>query len=118
MQASRVDEQIVDFTGDAVICIDASERMFGYRGCEVLGRTLDVLLPSSAIAEHASHVSGFGRGARLCARMGDRGVIAGRRRCGAEFPAQASISLVRVGGEDIYTAIIRDLTDDRSVTGL
>ena len=121
MTSTSIHRQIVEFADDAIVCIDAAqritlfndaaERMFGYVAREVLGQSIDVLLPSGVASLHAHLVSGFARNGRLCSRMNDRGAITGRRRCGAEFPAQASISVVRLGGEDIYTAILRDLSD-------
>jgi PAS domain S-box-containing protein len=120
MTAASDGGHAVEFIGDAVVCIDSAHRitlfndvaesMFGYAAGDVLGKTLDILLPQMALARHARLVSEFAQGERGCVRMGDREPVAGRRRCGSEFPARATISRVHVGGDDIYTAIIQDLS--------
>ncbi len=42
--------------------------------------------------------------------MGDRRVVAGRRKDGTEFPAEVTISKLERGGETLLTAIVRDGT--------
>jgi len=116
-------EGILEIAADAVISVDqhqrvilfnqGAERIFGYAAAEVLGETLDVLLPNYARAGHGAHVARFARSDVPARQMGERSIIRGRRKDGIEFPAEASISRIAVRGRVVYTAILRDVTQTR-----
>lgn len=114
---------IVGIAADAVISVDASQRIvffnqgaeqiFGWSASEILGQPLDVLIPPASRLVHRKHMSDFGAGQEEARRMGHRRPIAGVRRSGEEFPAEASISKHTVDGETLYHVVLRDVTDDR-----
>ena len=119
---------IVTIAADAIISIDEAQRItlfnhgaeviFGYKQHEVLGEPLDMLLPDRYRSAHAGHVRGFaatGPGAR---RMGERAVVYGRRKSGEEFPAEASISHIEVGGEHTFTVLLRDVTEHKNLEAM
>jgi PAS domain S-box-containing protein len=114
---------IVSLAADAIISTDdayritlfnsAAERIFGYTVAEVLGQPLAMLLPEAARAIHRVHLERF-RHSRVEAKtLGERGQIWGRRRSGELFPAEASISKIEIGGETLFTAVLRDVTQQR-----
>jgi PAS domain S-box-containing protein len=108
---------------DAIVCVDerqriilfnrGAEQIFGYEATEVLGKKLEMLLPESARKKHFRQVEEFGQSPVVARRMGERGEIAGRRRSGELFPAEASISHVDVSGRRVYTAVLRDMSERR-----
>lgn len=114
-------EAIIDIAPDAVIVLDESfrivrfnrgaERIFGWQEADMLGEPLDRLLPLALRAVHRSHMRGFASGAHDARRMGERRVIAGLRRNGEEFPADASISRVTVSGERTFMVMLRDVSE-------
>ena len=116
---------IVEIADDAIISIDSSqcitlfnqgaEKIFGYTAAEVLGQPLDLLLPLRYIEAHREHVSEFGNSAKVARRMGERREIYGCRKDGSEFPAEASISKLKLGEETVYTVYLQDISDRKQV---
>ena len=112
---------IISISSDAIVSVDeeqrivffnqGAEQIFRYRADEVLGEPLELLIPEPQRAGHAAHVRAFGASPVVARRMGERGQIAGRRKGGEVFPADASISKLVVGGTRIYTAVLRDVTE-------
>ncbi len=111
---------ILDITHEAIISIDAeqniilfnkgAEKIFGYTAEEVLGRPLDILLPPNSGKTHRDHVVDFAQAAEHARLMGQRRQIAGRRKNGQVFPAEASISKLTTP-EAIFTVVLRDITN-------
>jgi PAS domain S-box-containing protein len=115
---------ILEIADDAVISIDnnqkitlfnqGAEKIFGYTAEEAIGQPLDVLLPIRFAEIHQHHVVDFANSFREARKMGERREIFGRRKNGEEFPAEASISKLKLKGETVFTVILRD-TSDRKV---
>ncbi|HKX95911.1 MAG TPA: PAS domain S-box protein [Methylibium sp.] len=112
---------LIDSAMDAVISIDdrheivlfnaAAEKMFGHETAAVLGKKLEILIPARLRTSHDAHIDAFQRTGVTARRMGRLTQVAGLRADGTEFPAEASISQLRVGSETTYTVILRDVTE-------
>lgn len=112
---------IVGISADAIISIDADQRIihfnsgaeeiFGWRAADMIGETLDRLIPERYRAGHPQHIRNFAASPVGARRMGERREIAGLRRSGEEFPAEASISKLSVGDQRIFTVVLRDVTE-------
>jgi PAS domain S-box-containing protein len=113
--------EIVEVAADAVICIDASQRItffnsgaqtiFGYERDEIIGQRIEVLIPERFRANHARQVGEFGRSGVKSRRMGERKEIAALRKGGVEFSAEAAISQVHhEDGSVIYAVVLRDIS--------
>ena len=114
---------IVDSAMDAIVMIDSSQRialfnpaaeaMFQRRAADMIGASLDVLLPSTAWAAHTRHIEAFGATATtttITRRMAGARPVTGLRADGSTFPIEASISRLEAGGHQYYTAILRDVS--------
>jgi PAS domain S-box-containing protein len=115
---------ILAISADAIVSIDEQQRItmfnhgaeaiFGYSAAEVIGAPLDVLIPERHRAVHRTHVETFAAGPETANRMGPRSrLTVGLRKSGEEFPADATISKLEVGGTRILTVALRDITEQR-----
>jgi len=107
------DDGIVSVTPDGTIKIfsNGAERMFGYEAGEIVGRKLDILLPTSLRALHVQHMANFVSSKGQTRRMGQRAEILALRKSGETFPVDISIMHFSAEGETYLTAILRDVTE-------
>lgn len=114
---------IVNIAADAIIALDDSfrivrfnrgaEQIFGWSEADMLGQPLDRLLPMASRAVHRGHVRTFAEGHSDARTMADRREIAGLRKNGEQFPAEASISRVTIDGERTFMVMLRDVSERR-----
>jgi PAS domain S-box-containing protein len=112
---------IVEMASDAIIAVDGEHRIvvfnrgaeaiFGYGVDEVLGQPLDILLPAGVRPGHGDHIRAFAKSPTTARRMGERRAIAGCRKDGEEFPAEASILKLEVDGRRLFTVVLRDISE-------
>ena len=114
---------ILDIADDAIISVDenqsiqlfnqGAERIFGYSAAEVIGQPLDILLPESVRGVHQGYIQRFGQSDSAARKMSERqgAVVAGQRKNGEKFAAEASISKLQVGDNKLFTVILRDTSD-------
>jgi PAS domain S-box-containing protein len=100
----------VDERQDIVIFNPAAEQMFGRVADNVLGTPFAQFIPPRFREAHRAHIDRFGATGVTTRRMGAQSEIAGLRANGEEFPLEASISQVSVGGKKLFTVILRDIT--------
>jgi PAS domain S-box-containing protein len=112
---------ILDIAADAIITVDVAqriahfnqgaERIFGYAARDVIGRPLEMLIPSRYRVAHGGHMERFAAAAHASRRMGERREIFGLRNGDVEFPAEASISKLPTPAGWLFTVVLRDITD-------
>src|SRR5439155_1972369 len=116
-------EGILEIAEDAIISVDSdqrillfnrgAEKVFGYAPAEVIGQSLDLLLPKRFVHAHRAHIEAFGKSPEVSRSMAKRRAVFGRRKEGNEFPAEASISKLDSGNEVVFTVILRDITEQK-----
>ncbi|MCI0394527.1 MAG: PAS domain S-box protein [Chloroflexi bacterium] len=112
---------IIGSAMDAIISVDAdhkiilfnraAERLFGYPAADMIGQALDRLIPERFRQAHQEHVQRFGQTGVTNRSMGASGNLYGLRADGSEMPLETSISQIEIGGQKIYTVIVRDITE-------
>ncbi|MDR7280511.1 PAS domain S-box protein [Catenuloplanes atrovinosus] len=112
-------QQLLEAAPDAIVVVTEdgrvalinaqAERLLGYQRDELLGRSVDILVPESDRDGHPRHREEYMRAARP--RPMGSGTLRARRRDGSEFPAEISLSAVRTPDGLLIAAAIRDVTD-------
>jgi two-component system sensor kinase FixL len=111
---------ILDTIPDAMIVIDkrglmqsfssAAQRLFGYREEEVVGKNVNMLMPSPYRENHDAYIERYRRtGEKRIIGIGR--VMVGQRRDGSTFPLELNVGEVRAGTRHFFTGFIRDLTE-------
>lgn len=77
----------------------------------IVGQPFDLLIPLRFREIYKRYLRKFGNATTTVRMMDETGDISGLRADGSVFPAQASISKVDRNGEQIFTVIIRDITE-------
>jgi PAS domain S-box-containing protein len=112
---------IVDAAMDAIISVNqhqtvvlfnrAAEKMFRCPVGTAIGQSLNMFIPARFRQHHRKHIRDFGKAGVTGRSMGALGALSGLRADGEEFPIEASISQLEVGGQKLYTVILRDITE-------
>jgi len=101
---------VVNRAGEIVLVNAQTELMFGYRRSDLIGQTLELLLPESVRAAHVRHRTAYFAEPRV-RRMGKDLVLAGRRRDGTQFPVEISLSYVETPEGILAMAFVTDISE-------
>jgi PAS domain S-box-containing protein len=115
---------IVDLAQDAIISFNqereiilfnrGAEHLFGYFAEEIIRQPFEILLPEDYQAIYHQYMADFADSTKTTHRTGkDWGEIQGIRKNGAEFPAEASLSKLEVNDQQIFTVILRDISQKK-----
>jgi PAS domain S-box-containing protein len=120
-QSRRQLQGILESAMDAIISTDAQQRIilfntaaehvFRCPASEAIGTSLERFIPKQFRARVVRHMRRFRQTGGANRKLGRLGTLYGLRADGEEFPIEASISQVHLGGQHIYTVILRDITD-------
>ncbi len=113
---------ILDTAVDGIITIDergiiesvnrGTERIFGYTSHELVGRSVNVLMPSPYREEHDGYMARY-------LRTGQPRIIGigreaeGQHKDGTRFPIDLAVSEIRAPGARVFTGVVHDITARR-----
>jgi two-component system sensor histidine kinase DevS len=101
---------MTDLSGNILLVNQRTEAMFGYDRGELLGASVDVLLPEALRSSHAELRAGYAANPRTRS-MAAGSELRGRRSDGSEFPVEISLSPVDGAGTAAVIATVRDVTE-------
>jgi two-component system, cell cycle sensor histidine kinase and response regulator CckA len=117
---------VLEASPNPIVAVDATARItyvnpqaevtFGYTREELLGRSVELLLPDRVSERHVAHRDGF-IGHPVARPMGIGLDLAGRRKDGSEFPVEISLAPVGTGdGLQVYATVV-DITARKDAEG-
>lgn len=104
---------IVDGTGAIRLVNAQTEALFGYRREELLGQSVELLVPHRLRGHHTLHRDGYAAN-RQVRPMGAGLDLYGRRRNGSEFPVEISLSPLETVDGLLISAAVRDVSDRKA----
>ena len=104
---------IVDDSGTIKLVNAQTESMFGYAREELLGRSVELLVPERFRGHHFGHRRGYMANGQV-RPMGAGLDLYGLRRDGREFPVEISLSPLETSDGLLVSAAVRDVTDRKA----
>ena len=101
---------IVDQNGRIAIANDQAVNIFGYPREDLIGQSVEKLLPEALRERHVGHRAGYGRDPHV-RPMGQGLELHGRRADGSTFPVEISLSPVAATAGTFVSSVIRDVTE-------
>lgn len=108
---------VVNETGQIVLINAQAEMLFGYTRAELVGQTIELLVPHRLREQHAAVRAVYAAEPRS-RQMGMHASISGLRRDGSEFPAEIALIPIRTEAGMLIHAAIRDVTERRRAEAL
>jgi CRP/FNR family transcriptional regulator len=99
----------VDLEGSVIYANPSVQRIFGWQPQDLVGQSVDRLLPTELASRHAAHIPRY-LSNPIARPMGIGRELRGRRADGSEFPVEISLAPVQTPGGLAVFATIVDIT--------
>jgi PAS domain S-box-containing protein len=101
---------VVDGQGEITLVNASTEKLFGFKRLELLGQSVDILVPDRQVEVHRIEREAFLREPETRAMGGGRD-LNGRRKDGSEFPVEIGLNPVSRNGNNAVLATVIDITE-------
>lgn len=104
---------VVDGTGHIVLANAEAESLFGFDRSELIGHSVDMLVPGRFRGAHAGHRAHFMSEAHS-RPMGSASELFALRKDGREFPVDIMLSPMILQGNPLVLCVVRDITERKA----
>jgi two-component system sensor kinase FixL len=111
---------ILDTAVEGIITIDergliesmnsAAEKTFGWKAKEIIGKNVNVLMPSPYKEQHDDYLANYLRTGHAKI-IGIGREVVGQRKDGSLFPMDLAVSEVRLANRRLFAGFVRDITE-------
>ncbi len=101
---------ITDEDGEIISFQGGAEKIFGYKSEEVIGKRIEMLMPSNYASEHNKYIKRYVKSKRP-KTMGVGRELTAVKKTGEVFPVDIALGSANLEGETVFVALIRDITE-------
>lgn len=105
---------VIDQRGIIEVFNSAAEQMFGYRSDEVVGNSVNVLMPEPDRIQHYQYLKAYFTGNKSGV-IGANHEVVGCRKNGEHFPMQLGVGEVSIGERQFYIGSVHDLSETKAL---
>ncbi len=108
---------MTDSSGTIVLVNTATERLFGYHRSELIGQSIEILVPERMRKHHSGHRARYAQHPNIRQIHASHGLF-GLRRDGSEFPAEIGLNPVHTSDGPFVLNVVIDISDRQRVDRL
>lgn len=119
----KMTRAILETAPDAIITMNkdgvinsfnpGAEKIFQYSKNEVLGKSINMLMPKDISLHHNQYLKNFDIASSRT--LGKERELMGTRKNGSEFPVEITINASIIDGKQLFTGILRDITERKKI---
>lgn len=99
---------VIDKQSHILFANAAAHTMLGYEPKSLFQKDVKTLMPSAIAEHHDSFVADYGK--KPASIIGQQRLVMAKRRNGDLFPIELAVSAHRVGNQQVFVGVIRDMT--------
>ena len=104
----------LDSSGKIVLVNASTLAMFGYTEVEMIGQTVELLIPTRYAAQHVGNREGYASAPKLRRMGASELALFARTKCGTEFPVDIWLNPMVIDGTHFVLCAVRDVSQHQN----